>query len=573
MVLQQPVRNIKVLTSLRFFAALAIVLYHAKLSFNCLHGLPDSIVFSQGVSFFFILSGFILTYVYEYFQTTKEVILYIGKRVGRLWPLHLVTFLICIFLVPRGLLTAPGNFSDPVTAILNLLMIQSWIPDLSIFFSYNAPSWSISTELFFYLSLPVLLYLSRKANWLPITACALSTGIIIFLCNHWNLPVWSATGLSVQGLVAINPLSRLLEFAVGIGCAQYFKKVADSASTTPLKSTLFEIGAIVLAGLAVWNTEAISQTMKELPIIGTAGSYWLSESGIPLLPFALLIFVFAFQKGLISRLLCKKVFVLLGEISFAVYLVHYPLIKYQSYYLPQYRSAEALAIFLAVLLILSHLLYRLVEMPARSVISDGLKKLLDRENNSSNSIFSNLRIAFKASAVTSMELVALIGLVLIAHPGIDTITDTDATYRLQSSYCKGRNIAVGNNLEIQSLNVIRTDNQTTLEMVMKSKKDQTVNHFASVQLLTPDKKEHYLQLSRIAPLNSKLKSNSLWTARIELPIGKSTREVSDLGIILAQKEFLDIRGGKTDMDGKRLLIPLTRAQISDSSKHSSPVSY
>jgi len=57
-------KNLTALTSLRFFAAAAIVLHHSKESFQITSGISPSIPFASGVSFFFVLSGFIMSYVY-----------------------------------------------------------------------------------------------------------------------------------------------------------------------------------------------------------------------------------------------------------------------------------------------------------------------------------------------------------------------------------------------------------------------------------------------------------------------------------------------------------------------------
>jgi peptidoglycan/LPS O-acetylase OafA/YrhL len=57
-------RQIKCLTSLRFFAAAMIVVFHSVDAFGIIQSRKIQFSLVQGVSFFFVLSGFILTFVY-----------------------------------------------------------------------------------------------------------------------------------------------------------------------------------------------------------------------------------------------------------------------------------------------------------------------------------------------------------------------------------------------------------------------------------------------------------------------------------------------------------------------------
>ena len=89
------------LTSLRFFAALAIVFHHAR-------GLvfPDSFMpgvpLAAGVSFFFVLSGFILSYVYTGRLEKVGLYNFYTSRFARLWPAHIFTFALVLALFPSS---------------------------------------------------------------------------------------------------------------------------------------------------------------------------------------------------------------------------------------------------------------------------------------------------------------------------------------------------------------------------------------------------------------------------------------------------------------------------------------
>ncbi len=144
------------LTTLRFFAAAMIVVYHSAGLFGFPEQFHINIYLDQAVSFFFVLSGFILTYVYPRLDTFRDCRRFWFARFARVWPAHIAAFIFFGCLLGFSVSTSTSVL---VTAF-NLLLVQAWIPIEKIFFSYNPVSWSISTELAFYLAFPVLI-----RNW------------------------------------------------------------------------------------------------------------------------------------------------------------------------------------------------------------------------------------------------------------------------------------------------------------------------------------------------------------------------------------------------------------------------
>ena len=188
-------KNIQIhsLTSLRFFAALMVFFSH--LDFLRIHtdtaGNPDKYqdIYNtwfyegySGVTFFFILSGFILAHSYQdrlvnHTTATTDFFIY---RIARIIPLHWLTLLLAIFL----LRTSNDNYDFFSTSsfLANALLLQAWFSDINIAFSYNLVSWSLSDEMFFYAMFPLLIRLNTKVliaifilliacilTWLPIT--------------------------------------------------------------------------------------------------------------------------------------------------------------------------------------------------------------------------------------------------------------------------------------------------------------------------------------------------------------------------------------------------------------------
>jgi peptidoglycan/LPS O-acetylase OafA/YrhL len=164
---------------LRFIASYAIVLYHfapgaqgglgTALS-HCHH-------FYLAVDLFLVLSGFIISYVYEpRLHTGADYGTFLWRRVARLAPLHWATLL---FFVVLGLLTAMGFHANLITnydwdcLIPSILALQAF--GICRRLSFNFVSWSISAEMGMYLIAPALLWLGRKRRWWPLllSLCAM----------------------------------------------------------------------------------------------------------------------------------------------------------------------------------------------------------------------------------------------------------------------------------------------------------------------------------------------------------------------------------------------------------------
>src|ERR1044071_2610434 len=140
------IRKLNCLTSLRFFAAAVIVVHHLRGAFGVPQNVWEHIPLDNGVSFFFVLSGFILTYVYSSEQPLP-IRRFLVARFARVWPAHVFALLLLLLLTPEIL-----RHSFSLSKFLaNISMIHSWIPIRAYNDSFVGPSWSISTEFGFYL--------------------------------------------------------------------------------------------------------------------------------------------------------------------------------------------------------------------------------------------------------------------------------------------------------------------------------------------------------------------------------------------------------------------------------------
>ena len=304
------------LTSLRFVAAAMVVVVHAQVAcFGSLLSIGNRLPLGQAVSFFFVLSGFILAYNHPVLATRRSVLMFYAARIARVWPAHIVTTLIVMAL---------GSTAWPLLYIVvNLSLLQAWTLLSDVALSLNSVAWSLSVELFFYLAFPLLVWRWRETwHWKVLSAASLALAMIV-LGNHFNLsPTSHVKEIGLAGLVYTNPVARLLEFVMGICSASVFGYVSrHKIHWSVAQATVVEIGVVLLAILAL----RLAVSIDEKHWLGEAGHFYFSYQGSGFI-WPGLVLVFAFERGLVSRVLCHPLAVRLGEISFALYLLHYAIV-------------------------------------------------------------------------------------------------------------------------------------------------------------------------------------------------------------------------------------------------------
>ncbi|SEA49842.1 Peptidoglycan/LPS O-acetylase OafA/YrhL, contains acyltransferase and SGNH-hydrolase domains [Flavobacterium gillisiae] len=304
---------IKPLTSLRFFFAFMIFVHHmtflAKSKSSTLRWIHESILKEGyiGVSFFFILSGFILAYNYRDSMLNKKISksnFYIA-RIARIYPLHILTLLIAVPITIQNV-----NFELSLwfkQLFFNLTLTQSFVPIKKIYFSFNSPSWSISNELFFYLLFPFLILLISKLKILKYSKSLLIPFLLLLPILMLLIPP-----IYYKNLFYVNPFFRVFDFIIGILLFELYLKIKDKKKV--INFNILEFGSILL--LVVFFI-----FHSQLPLVVRYSIYYW-------LPMSFLILVFAFQKGLLSRLLSNNTLILLGEISFGFYMFHQLVLKY-----------------------------------------------------------------------------------------------------------------------------------------------------------------------------------------------------------------------------------------------------
>lgn len=333
--------DLKTLTSLRFFAAIWVFLFHLgnriELDQDWFWTFIDN--GARGVDFFFILSGFVIFHVYEGQIATGKFSLwrFMVKRIARLLPLHLL--MIAIF----ALLGVLGN--DSVNGLVpSVLLLHAWATTDGLVL--NGPSWTISAEMCAYL-LFGLVVVRTPPTWLLILAFAVS-----FLAVHFFAVTVEDT-LFIHLTWDFGALRIIPLFILGM----LLRRLA------PQISHLFAISLGVLGIVA-------------LAWIGSAG-----EAGYEILiPFVLLILSGARlsdQRWLPTN---HAVAVYLGEISYAIYMIHMLVIKVFIDYLPKIGlDYPHWGLICVALVVGSSASYHLIESPSRRYINGLVRKPNQRQ--------------------------------------------------------------------------------------------------------------------------------------------------------------------------------------------------
>jgi peptidoglycan/LPS O-acetylase OafA/YrhL len=373
----EVIEDLKPLTSLRFVAAMMIVLQHATQYFpwaQTVSGLP----LAQGVSFFFVLSGFILTHVYSKKKTTYGN--FIWARIARLWPVHIVTCLMVLTLIRPDSQQLPGTglFSPWLALASNLTLTQSLIPFQLYTFSWNSVSWSISTEMFFYLAFPFLFVnIERTWHW-KLAICAGFIVVYHLVVSLAGIPPASGfKELNASFLTYASPLFRGFEFVLGMSSYVGWRWLSRLKMTVTMANLLEVAAVLIVAGWYYWAKNALAPLLQW----SLTFSLWYSTCGACGI-FAILIVAFASGKGLIGRFLSLRAFVWLGEISFALYMVHQILMKW--FYLKNLEGKmepASIVLVIGACIFSAAILHHLVENPARKLFLWGRAELTKQTGN------------------------------------------------------------------------------------------------------------------------------------------------------------------------------------------------
>jgi len=290
------------LTSLRGLLAAWVVLYHfwnetLKLFPDLESFSPIAQVGNMAVPAFFMLSGYVLSYNYaERFKqlSWKAVRQFLWLRLARVYPVHLFTLLIVLAMVlvsgRLGYQLTDSGYSTR-DFILNLFLLQTWVPEYQL--NWNYPAWSISSEWFAYLLFPLMA--TAAMRWVKTRAVAVACALLFLLgsvaftlfCRPW--PFYELL-LVVPTFLAGAVLYWVFQNAVATGSLGARRTIPE---------------CLVLAILAVCFIPD-----------------WHSQIGALLVLLYLLIAFLVWLRERCSVLWTCKPAVFLGEVSYSLYMTH-----------------------------------------------------------------------------------------------------------------------------------------------------------------------------------------------------------------------------------------------------------
>ena len=325
------------LTSLRFFAAFAVVLFHSWNTYfaDAFSGTPAwalNFIFSgfTAVSFFYFLSGFILAFNYgEAHSFNIDLTRFWRARVARVYPVFLLSLII-------GAPFAFNNISHGETLFergrdfllsggMNLTLLQAWAPRFAS--GWNPPGWSLSCEAFFYLLFPwigLVVWRVPKRALLVSLAAVWGIGMAavwIFVKNSPGLPFIYGGHLPVQAELLLEtasaefikslPIFHLCEFISGVILGRVFLlQKTETETENRIFPTLVSFSFVALIGVLCAS--------DQIP-------YFLLHDGLLLPLFAMIIYGLARSPGIWDKILSQPVLLLLGESSYALYILHAPI--------------------------------------------------------------------------------------------------------------------------------------------------------------------------------------------------------------------------------------------------------
>ncbi|MGY0071664.1 acyltransferase family protein [Streptomyces sp. QTS137] len=345
------------LTGLRFIAAFLVLIGHAAYvpvftdaatyEYFHAHGLNLGYL---GVSVFFVLSGFVLTWVAKAGDPAKS---FWRRRAVKILPTHVVVFGFgIVFLLAQGLPV------KPLEAAATLLLVQAWLPDSSfVIHSVNGITWSISVELAFYTVFPLLIVWIRRirperlVHWftaVAVAALAVPVFSSLFLAGP-DSPVLPGLSWAQLWVGYFSPPVRGLELVAGMLTARLISEGRWTLRVGVLPASLAVAGVYVLTLF--------------LPVVYGFGAFFA-------VPVAALVAALA-TRDIQDRgsWLGRRPMVWLGEAAYGFCLVNLILLFTIHIVLgrPVMGTAAAVLYHLGtglVCVVVARLLYVLVEMPA-----------------------------------------------------------------------------------------------------------------------------------------------------------------------------------------------------------------
>lgn len=368
----KPSAPIFSLTGVRGMAAIGVILFHIEfqlsniLGYHFVEHIPIISEGFRGVDLFFILSGFIMMHVHRddfHTITGLEFFRFVSLRAIRSYPLNIVVLLLIFILVAedqsfvawyRHISPEYSNAFSPIGFLQSLFLANRWImPDYG---EWNAPVWSLSIEFIAYPFFPALAFvLLREKSWfrsLLYSVVLIASLVVLEL----------SMGLAETNIVGRFSIIRVVTcFPAGVALYRFVCLAGAQADN---------------ARWASWGAFGSCIALLLITFIRNA-------TVLAPFCFSTLIASLFYQSGTIDRILRSRTAIFLGNISFALYLVHFVPLSLLCYLIDRgfipasgVSITASLAVFMLLCVAISAVLHYLVERPAQRIGRRLLVRLL-----------------------------------------------------------------------------------------------------------------------------------------------------------------------------------------------------
>jgi peptidoglycan/LPS O-acetylase OafA/YrhL len=483
----------------------------------------------------------------------------------------------------------PTGVSTWWLGLLNVMLVHAWVPVWNVFFSFNAVSWSISTEVFFYVVFPLLISDWEKSWWWKLWVALLPSIAMIWLCARFNIaPPAAGTNWSITttGLVYIHPLARLFEFTLGMVTALLFRNhsvrirafAAHSAGTRwrAWFPTMLEVVAVGVVLVNMYYAAPLALTLAQWA--GPAAVEWAVQGPVISVAFACLIFVIAAEAGMVSRMLRARPAVLLGEISFSVYMLHQIMITWYQFNAPRferYSAGLAYGLFWAILLVAAWLVWAGVERPLRDWIvglwpARNHAKPIDKIPGTDRGIWDRLKspsaYALGGGVFTLMAL--LVPVTISSHTHINRSDQLAVQALRDRSVDDGRSVMFGDDLELAGATMTRSTGESMeLTLGWRARRDMELKYRVGVHF-TDDSGQILGQADFDQDVDhERITAGAAWVDRVVIS-NEQLKGVTRIGLVVYELGKMTIpvseaAGTHVDFNGMRLLlaVPTVAAQL------------
>ncbi len=350
------------LTFTRFVAAFSVVLFHGGAGLPLFNFFPLVPLLTSGqtaVSYFYVLSGFVMALAYYRPGKKFDFRTYWIARFSRIYPVYLLSFVVtCLYYLD---IMAKVK-ADKIWA--NLLLYQAWIPRYAL--SFNLAAWSLSVEAFFYILFP---FLALAVMRIPVKR------LIWISLGFWIVSQVVHSILYIQlmpdGRILLGyfPLFHLNSFVLGVAGGAWYLTEASRHPVNQSTNRWLMILSLALASAALIGREFLPAFF---------GTFTL-DVGL-LAPFFLLfVLTLALDSTRISQALSHPWLVTLGDASYALYILHVPVRWLYERVLALTGSTMSFEVmyytYVPAVILLSVLVFLRLERPVRDWLRVNIRKL------------------------------------------------------------------------------------------------------------------------------------------------------------------------------------------------------